>query len=97
MPKQHSALPHVKHPDKHAFYPSLARIFSLEPDGQVYLNRALANWHRNIARKPYTPELIRILGEPIAQGQMWNPDAVLRIIGMVLQWQGFIENRILEE
>jgi carbamoyltransferase len=62
-----------------SFYPSLARIFSLEPDGQVYLNRALANWHRNIARKPYTPELIRILGEPIAQGQMWNPDAVLRI------------------
>src|SRR5580692_2683186 len=62
-----------------SFYASLARIFSLEPDGQVYLNRALANWHRNIARKPYTPELIRILGEPIAQGQMWNPDAVLRI------------------
>jgi carbamoyltransferase len=61
------------------FYASLARIFSLEPDGQVYLNRALANWHRSIAWKPYTPELIRILGEPIAQKQMWNPDAVLRV------------------
>jgi len=61
------------------FYASLARIFSLEPDGQVYLNRALANWHRSIAWKPYTPELIRIMGEPIAQEQMWNPDAVLRV------------------
>jgi carbamoyltransferase len=61
------------------FYASLARIFSLEPDGQVYLNRALANWHRGIAWKPYTPELIRIIGEPIAQDQMWNPDAVLRV------------------
>src|SRR5580704_998489 len=62
-----------------SFYASLARIFSLESDGQVYLNRALANWHRNIAWKPYTPELIRIIAEPIAQEQMWNPDAILRV------------------
>jgi carbamoyltransferase len=62
-----------------SFYASLGRIFSLEPDGQVYLNRSLANWHRNIARKPYTAELIRILGEPIAHEHMWNPDAVLRV------------------
>jgi carbamoyltransferase len=62
-----------------SFYAPLSRIFSLEPDGQVYLNRALANWHRDIVRKPYTPELIRILGEPIAQEDMWNPDAVLRV------------------
>jgi carbamoyltransferase len=61
------------------FYPSLARIFSLEPDGQVYLNRALANWHRSLVKKPYTRELVRILGEPIPQEQMWNPDAVLRV------------------
>jgi carbamoyltransferase len=62
-----------------SFYAPLSKIFSLEPEGQVYLNRALANWHRNIVRKPYTPELIRILGEPIAQEQMWNPDAILRV------------------
>jgi carbamoyltransferase len=61
------------------FYKPLSKIFSLEPNGEVYLNRALANWHRDIVRKPYTPELIRILGEPIAQEQMWNPDAVLRV------------------
>lgn len=61
------------------FYPSLARIFSLEPDGQVYLNRALANWHRSLVQKPYTRELVRILGAPIPQKQTWNPDAVLRV------------------
>jgi carbamoyltransferase len=61
------------------FYPPLARIFSLETDGQVYLNRALANWHSSLVRKPYTQELIRILGEPIPQEQMWNPDAILRV------------------
>jgi carbamoyltransferase len=62
-----------------SFYASLAKIFSLESDGQVYLNRSLANWHRNIVGKPYTAELVRILGEPITQEQMWNPDAVLRV------------------
>jgi len=61
------------------FYPSLAKIFSLEPEGQVYLNRALANWHRSLVRKPYTRELVRLLGEPIPQEQMWNPDAILRV------------------
>jgi carbamoyltransferase len=61
------------------FYPTLARIFSLEPGGHVYLNRALANWHRSLVRKPYTRELVRILGEPIPQEQMWNPDAILRV------------------
>jgi carbamoyltransferase len=29
--------------------------------------------------KPYTPKLIDILGTPIAQEDMWNPDAVLRV------------------
>lgn len=61
------------------FYAPLRRIFSLEPGGQVYLNRTLANWHRNLVRKPYTRELVRILGEPIPQEQMWNPDAILRV------------------
>jgi carbamoyltransferase len=60
------------------FYPALREIFSLQPDGQVYLNRSLANWPRNVS-KPYTKDLIRILGEPIATKDMWNPDAVLRV------------------
>jgi carbamoyltransferase len=61
------------------FYPLLSRIFALEPGGNVYLNRALANWHKSLARKPYTRELIRILGEPIPQEKLWNPDAILRV------------------
>jgi len=61
------------------FYQSLREIFVLQPDGNVYLNRALANWQRGFLHKPYTPELIRILGAPIAVADMWNPDAVLRV------------------
>ncbi len=61
------------------FYAPLREIFSLQPEGQVYLNRALANWHRNIFHAPYTPELTRILGAPIPPEKMWNPDAVLRV------------------
>ena len=48
------------------FYPQLRNIFGLWPDGNVSLNRSLANWPRNLHRKPYTPELIGILGPPIA-------------------------------
>ena len=61
-----------------SFYLSLRRIFSLEPEGQVYLNRSLANWQRDFGN-PYTSELIRILGRPIEFRDMWNPDAVLDI------------------
>ena len=62
-----------------AVYAELRRIFSLEPDGQVYLNRALANWPRDFFDNPYTAELTRILGAPVAARDMWNPDAVLRV------------------
>jgi carbamoyltransferase len=61
------------------FYKELRRIFSLAPEGQVYLNRALANWQCDLFDRPYTPELTRILGAPIVAKDMWNPDAVLRV------------------
>jgi carbamoyltransferase len=60
------------------FYAPLRQILQLAPDGQVYLDRSFANWPRDFS-KPYTKELIRILGEPIALKDMWNPDAVLRV------------------
>src|SRR6185437_1207658 len=41
--------------------------------------RDLANWHRNILKTPYSAALVRIMGEPIALADMWNPDAVLRV------------------
>jgi carbamoyltransferase len=61
------------------YYAALKEIFHLAPDGRVLLNRDLANWPRDIRHNPYTAALVRILGEPIAFHDMWNPDAVLRI------------------
>jgi carbamoyltransferase len=60
------------------YYNDLKSIFELRPNGQVLLNRELANWPRNINR-PYSRELERILGAPIAVSDMWNPDAMLRV------------------
>jgi carbamoyltransferase len=62
-----------------SYYLQLRQIFSLEPEGQVYLNRSLANWHRSPFRSPYSPALTRLLGEPIPVERMWNPDVVLRL------------------
>jgi carbamoyltransferase len=60
-------------------YAKLRNILSLQPEGQIYLNRALANWQRDLFDNPYTPELTSILGAPVAAKDMWNPDAVLRV------------------
>ncbi len=61
------------------YYPALKEIFVLAPDGQIFINRDLANWPRDILHTPYTEALKKILGKPIALKDMWNPDAVLRI------------------
>jgi carbamoyltransferase len=61
------------------FYQSLREIFALKANGTLHLNRALANWPSGFLRTPYTPDLIRILGKPIALEQLWNPDAVLAV------------------
>jgi carbamoyltransferase len=61
------------------YYAQLKDIFVLGPNGSVQLNRTLANWHRSLFNNPYTPALARILGEPIALKDMWNPDAVLSV------------------
>src|SRR5262249_33709252 len=61
------------------FYAPLREVLSLTPDGEMQLNRSLANWHRDLYRRPYSRALVRILGEPIATKDSWNPDAVLRV------------------
>jgi carbamoyltransferase len=61
------------------FYPRLREIFELGADGDVRLNRTLANWQRSFTRKPYTAALADILGPPIPPRGMWNPDAMLRV------------------
>ncbi len=60
-------------------YPGLRDILSLEPHGEIRLNRELANWPRSLFDKPYTDALVRILGAPVAPADMWNPDKVLRV------------------
>jgi carbamoyltransferase len=60
------------------YYKALRQILHLAPDGEVFVDRSLANWPRDFT-KPYTAELVRILGEPIAPEDMWNPDAMLRV------------------
>jgi carbamoyltransferase len=61
------------------YYEKLRQLFVLKPDGQIQLNRTLANWPRNLFRNPYTPELTRMLGKPVALKDMWNPDAILSV------------------
>jgi carbamoyltransferase len=60
------------------YYTALKPILQLLPQGRIALNRDLANWPRDILHQPYTADLNRILGQPIALDDMWNPDAVLR-------------------
>jgi carbamoyltransferase len=61
------------------YYRRLRQILYFDADGEVRLNRALANWTRGGLTEPYTEELADILGEPIAPDRMWHPDAVLNV------------------
>lgn len=61
------------------YYRRLKQIVHLGPGGEVHVNRALANWTRASWNRPYSPELIDILGEPIPLEEMWNPDAILNV------------------
>ncbi len=61
------------------YYQGLRHIFHLTEDGQVLLNRRLANWSRAGYANPYSPDLTDLLGPPILPKAMWNPDKVLRL------------------
>jgi carbamoyltransferase len=61
------------------YYRRLKHLLHFGPEGQVRLNRVLAEWTRSGWAKPYSRELIEILGEPIGLDRMWNPDAVLNV------------------
>jgi carbamoyltransferase len=54
-------------------------VLQLETNGDVRINRAVANWYCDPFYKPYKRALIDILGEPLMPDQLWNPDAVLRV------------------
>jgi carbamoyltransferase len=61
------------------YYRRMKHLLYFGPEGEVHLNRALANWIRSSMAEPYSKELIDILGEPIPFEEMWNPDAVLNV------------------
>lgn len=61
------------------YYGPLKDLFIFGEQGQVHLNRRLANWHRGGSMNPYSRELEEILGPPILPSGMWNPDHVLKV------------------
>jgi carbamoyltransferase len=61
------------------YYRALRQIFHFGEEGQVRINRKLANWHNGGEHDPYTQLLRDMIGDPIPPEKMWNPDAVLRV------------------
>ena len=61
------------------YYARLKEVLDFGGDGEVRINRALANWYCDPFDHPYKPALTKILGEPLRPDQLWNPDAVLRV------------------
>lgn len=61
------------------YYQKLKALWHFGANGEVKLNRAMANWYTNYYIRPYHPSLVEILGEPVKRDQLWNPDAVLRV------------------
>ncbi|MDO9295322.1 carbamoyltransferase C-terminal domain-containing protein [Bradyrhizobium sp.] len=61
------------------YYGRLREVLDFGADGEVRVNRALANWYCDPFDHPYKAPLIDILGEPLKPDQLWNPDAVLRV------------------
>lgn len=65
--------------ESNPYYAGLRRVLGLLPDGEVRLNRQLANWQRGGYVRPYTRRLQSLLGPPIPPSDFWNPDRVLRV------------------
>ena len=61
------------------YYARLRNVLIFGSDGEVFLNRAMANWYCDPFENPYKPALTDILGAPLKPEQLWNPDAVLRV------------------
>ena len=65
--------------DSNRYYGRLKRVLDFGRDGEIRINRAMANWYCDPFDHPYKAALIEILGEPLTPDQLWNPDAVLRV------------------
>jgi carbamoyltransferase len=60
-------------------YARLKEVLDFGRDGEVRINRAMANWYCDPFDHPYKSALIEVLGAPLKPDQLWNPDAVLRV------------------
>jgi len=61
------------------YYGRLKDVLHLGSEGEIRLNRAMANWYCDPSIEPYKKPLIDIIGEPLKPDQLWNPDAMLRV------------------
>jgi carbamoyltransferase len=61
------------------YYTRLKEVLHFGKDGEIRLNRAMANWYCDPFKQPYKQTLSDVLGEPLKPDQLWNPDAVLRV------------------
>ena len=61
------------------YYARLRDVLHFGSNGEVRLNRAMANWYCDPFDHPYRQALTDVLGEPLRPEQLWNPDAVLRV------------------
>ncbi|KRR17486.1 carbamoyltransferase C-terminal domain-containing protein [Bradyrhizobium retamae] len=61
------------------YYARLRDVLHFGANGDIRLNRALANWYCDPFDHPYKEALTKILGEPLKPDQLWNPDAMLRV------------------
>jgi len=61
------------------YYARLKDVLDLGSEGEVRINRAMANWYSEPSENPYKTALIDILGIPLRPDQLWNPDAMLRV------------------
>ena len=61
------------------YYTRLRNVLIFGSGGEVFFNRAMANWYCDPFDNPYKPALTDILGPPLKPEQLWNPDAVLRV------------------
>jgi carbamoyltransferase len=65
--------------DSNRYYGRLRQVLDFGRDGEIRINRAMANWYCDPFDHPYKTALIEILGKPLTPAQLWNPDAVLRV------------------
>ena len=61
------------------YYARLRDVLHFGETGEVKLNRAMANWYRDLFDHPLQDRPHRHPGPPLMPEQLWNSDAVLRV------------------